>query len=149
MSSLKPPPMDKAQILALADRVEALTGPDRGVDMEVAIACGWARNWSDQQYRKHPYLVGTFIDDHAAGVLHTCPAFSASLDAAMTLVPEGVGGEPLMTKIMNVPFATRRPPANCEIIDTLTGRGWTAEAAIPALALTAASLRAMAGGEDA
>ena len=139
--------MDKAQILALADRVEALTGPDRGVDAAIVLAiCRGA-------------TVGHYAADddgdivfHAAAIgirdKSTCPHFTASLDAAMTLVPKGVGGEPLMTKIMNVPFATRRPPANCEIIDTLTGRGWTAEAAIPALALTAASLRAMAGGED-
>ena len=140
MSSLKPPPMDKAQILALADRVEALTGPDRGVD-EAIFEALFPRGGFDnipEAMRYVPTHIQTIV-----------PRFTASLDAAMTLVPEGVGGEPLMTKIMNVPFATRRPPANCEIIDTLTGRGWTAEAAIPALALTAASLRAMAGGEDA
>ncbi len=51
-------------LLALADRVEKLTGPDRKVDAEIARIM----QLGDGAY---------------------APAYSSSLDAAITLVPEG------------------------------------------------------------
>mgnify|MGYP003451725942 CR=1 FL=1 len=132
--------MDKAQILALADRVEALTGPDRGVDADIVLfICRGA-------------TVGHYTADddgdivfHAAAIgirdKSTCPHFTASLDAAMTLVPEGfvfsldTFSSPAVAKV----YLVRHD--NCCVH---TKRH---TCATPALALTAASLRAMAGGQ--
>lgn len=75
--------------MTLIERLETATGPDRGLDAEIAVASGWARNHDGVAYRLHPYIVGAFIDDANAGCMHTCPRFSASIDAALTLVPEG------------------------------------------------------------
>jgi hypothetical protein len=61
---------DAATLLALADTVEALTGPDRNVDAEIADAI----HWDDPiVYEDDPRLL----------------AFTDSLDAGITLVPEG------------------------------------------------------------
>ena len=57
-----------AELLALAERVEKLAGPDRGLDAEIY----WA-----------------IKDGVGVGYRQDAPAFTASLDAAMTLVPEG------------------------------------------------------------
>ena len=61
--------MTRATLLALAARCEAATGPDRELDAETAVAAGWAR-WLDDE----------------------CLAYTASLDAAVSLVPAGWTG---------------------------------------------------------
>ena len=132
--------MDKAQILALADRVEALTGPDRGVDAAIVLAiCRGA-------------TVGHYAADddgdivfHAAAIgirdKSTCPHFTASLDAAMTLVPEGM--------IARRYVAGRLVPHMWEVSRSPDNGGWIGNSDYSsANALTAASLRAMSGGED-
>lgn len=119
---------DAATLLALAERVEALSGPDREVDAKIADAI----HWDDPiVYEDDPRLL----------------AFTASLDAAMTLVPEGwnwMAGnrdQPLARAYVNngelafVGAGMRRNP----------NRQWyETTAATPALALTAAALRAHA-----
>lgn len=116
----------------LADRVEALDGPSREVDREVfdAVTGGvfgpenakfWhSASWSERQAN----------------------AFTASLDAAMSLVPEGwhtgayhqgPSGQPhhwILRTIRDQIYVERE-----------------AKATTPALALVAASLRAIAQGE--
>lgn len=89
--------MDKTELLKLAERVEALSGPDREVDKLIAVENGWCLHPSDRQR-----------DDSAqSDTCYTCldcgadswgntgptgqkrsaplPAYTASLDAAMTL----------------------------------------------------------------
>jgi hypothetical protein len=104
--------MTKAELLALAARVEAATGADRELDAEIvrrdaAISVLW---WDSP------------------------PAYTASLDAAASLVPAGW---------------------SFEIRSTSAGRAWACaftpghfagqcQGNPPALALTAAALRAMA-----
>lgn len=61
--------MDKDALLALADRVEALTGPDREVDAAI---------WCE-------------LNGEMAVLTPNLSYYTASLDAAMTLVPEGWG----------------------------------------------------------
>jgi hypothetical protein len=56
-------------LLELADRVEAATGPDRELDIA-----------TQRIVRDKPGLIYG---------LHACPPYTASLDAAATLVPEG------------------------------------------------------------
>lgn len=41
----------------LSDRIAALDGPHRGVDVEIADAVNWAIDWHGRPYRKHPHLL--------------------------------------------------------------------------------------------
>ena len=134
--------MTREELLALAERVEALTGADRGVDLEVILASGThvlERRGRDKKawlyeaasdFRRldpSPYSYGVF----------GLPRFTTSLDAAMSLVPEGWGGA--------VHFSENRQHHTVKL-----GRSYPTnaqafgEAATPALALTAAALRALA-----
>ncbi len=62
------------------ERLEALTGPDREVDLELWWACK-ANNSSglpmDPDYKAHNLK------------MNDAPAYTASIDAALTLVPQG------------------------------------------------------------
>lgn len=107
-------------LLELAARVEALEGPDREVDAEICVALG-----IEPQAREMLQF---------AAYDRCVRYFTASLDAAMTLVPEGCWAEGSLSS-----------PSALEIHAPMTfdpiGKGW---ATTPALALTAASLRARA-----
>ncbi len=70
-----------ADISGLVERVEAASGPDRELDCLIENALGLAKferdprvNFGDADYTRAPYK-----------------HYTASLDAAMTLVPEGWG----------------------------------------------------------
>jgi hypothetical protein len=119
---------DPVALRALADRVEALVGPDRDVHGLVAVASG--EYVADRHRSGMFYKVGEQISGYGV------PAFTASLDAAMSLVPEGWW----------VSWLTIGCPhsGNSCIIGTICGRAVSAEAATPALALCAAALRALA-----
>lgn len=125
---------DKAQMLALAERVEALSGPDREVDDTIAAALFTG---------KHRVCVKGLSDEAGGMWMFTYPdgsigsalRFTASLDAAMTLVPDYAKDD----------------------WSLIGGRHWQAivgpnedqaDAATPALALCAAALRAIAEGEE-
>ena len=73
--------MTKADLIALAERVERAEGPDRELDAEIAPLKGLRRVDEGQP------LGRVWYDHRGHGV--PLPAFTASLDAAMTLVPEG------------------------------------------------------------
>lgn len=121
--------MQKDELLALAERAEALSGPDREIDRAIAKAIGKGR-W---------FIAGS---DRWR--------YTASLDAAETLVPEGCGwlagwGQTRPDEPMGGARITRnaRFVGYCENYDEIA----VGEAATPALALCAAALRALAGGE--
>ncbi len=112
------------EIEKLALRCEAATGPDIALDSDIHSVVS-----SD---RKHPYIVGTHIDDtHPSGRPYSAPAYSASLDAAMSLVPEGWFYEIESKTSSAVVWKEPGPTPH-----TLS------EAATPALALCVAALRA-------
>jgi len=80
--------MTKANLLALAARCEAATGADRELDLDVALAGGLISKPVERGCWVDP---GECIDgdkEPGSGTF-VAPAYSASLDAAMTLVPEG------------------------------------------------------------
>lgn len=106
-------------LLALADRVEALAGPDREVDYAIFVATAD----KDRPNYWHP------IDAHQ---------FTGSIDAAMTLVPEGCWAEGSLGS-----HDSARASLEVHAPMTYDPLG-SATAATPALALTAASLRARA-----
>ena len=68
-------------ILELAAKVEALDGPDREVDLDIWWQCkanrGSAKQPMPEDYRQSNLR------------MNDAPRYTASLDAAMTLVPEG------------------------------------------------------------
>lgn len=114
---------DEATLLALADRIEAAEGPDRELDAAIALAI-----------RYQDCLPCDFngIKARTGGILNA-PAFTASLDAAMTLVPEGWTGVIDLTgaaKLIDARYPNREVRALA--------------CATPALALCAAALRARA-----
>lgn len=135
---------DRVEVLALADRVERASGPDRELDVRASLALsGAAYSESDVsdmlRYRDEPTGYGRYrpADEYV-------PAYTASLDAAMTLVPEGIGDE-LLSLMLHRTWEGR---IKIKLLDTLGGQEWHANAATPALALTAAAFRARANQGD-
>ena len=82
-------PADAAEIVRLAERVEQATGPDRELDVRISLALSGV-SYSDTDVadlltvRDEPTGYGRYrpADEYI-------PAHTASLDAAMTLVPSG------------------------------------------------------------
>jgi hypothetical protein len=107
-------------LLDLAAKVEALTGPCRETNTEIALAIGWKR-----------YAGDNWIGPRAEICV---PDYTASLDAAMTLVPTQMEWEAGTAKLMDICWARV-----IAIHDS-----WKGKAATPAIALTAASLKARA-----
>lgn len=137
---------DPEKLAALAERCEAASGPDRELDAEIGSVMRWQpygpdhwANASDLEFR--PTAGGWMRcqrgDD--ASLAWPAPLYTASLDAAMSLVPDeclaqvwrGLDGEGSATcsplKRINLPRIF---------------------AATPAIALCAAALRALAKESD-
>jgi len=118
---------DTATLLALAERCEQAAEPDRELDAEIAVALFggeiiWkTANWTMDQYPTRRFKNSDYIGGYqSSGIL----TYTESIDAAVTLVPEGCG----WMVMKNVAKVGRGPK-----------RGAT-----PALALCAAALRARA-----
>jgi hypothetical protein len=114
---------DPTTLLALAERCEQAAGPDRELDAEIALAAGWERKWNDSD-KPHGWYWRRGDYSWTAEMEGIPPNYTASLDAAVTLVPEGCGWM-VMGNAAKV------------------GR-WPSRGATPALALCAAALRARA-----
>lgn len=131
----------KEELLKLADRVEALSGPDREVDRLIG-----ALNGLKTIDYGHPFGRTAYDEGGIAVIL---PRYTASLDAAMTLVPKTMSlvdltlsWEPPEPEVFPACSITWYPAAVIH-----NGKDWhalTASGATPALALTAAALRALA-----
>lgn len=101
-------------LLELAERCEAATGPDRDLSIEITDAL-------DPSDRVRGY-----------------PDYTASVDAALSLVPEGYDA-------LDLKFGPRgadEPKWRAIVWMPSRNVGWDADAATPALALCAAALRA-------
>ena len=123
------------ELRALAERVMALTGPCREVDALAGKACGVSPKIKNV-YRANRY------PKQLLRVVEVYPAFTASIDAAMTLVAEGCAWD-VDASAPELGIDWRIYPAAAH------GRQWQvkATAATPALALTAAALLARAEGD--
>lgn len=134
---------DREQLLSLAERVEASAGPDREVDYAIWQIAD--PTTSGQAFWNQRCCVNRdFTDEkkdaiaHARAIIST-PPYTASLDAAMTLVPEGCDWTLIADGWAQVQHDVQ-PPA-----PTFEARvGCAPRAIAPALALTAACLRALA-----
>ena len=121
-------PMSEGQaLLALAERVAQASGPSIVLEQEIALAI-YGATATD--------VTGITVIE---GVVFRVPAYTASLDAAMSLVPEGM--------LFYVDSGTI-DGGDCHACvvskDNTAITGGCKGAATPALALTAASLRARA-----
>lgn len=112
-------------------RLEKATGPDRALDGDIAVACSYATGFLERHGKREDGWVSK--GEHHAVV--PAPAYTASIDAALTLVTERwsyrVGANEPRTNAQAV--LARSYPTN-KIIEQ--------EAANPAIALCIASLRA-------
>lgn len=131
----------KEELLKLAKRVEALSGPDRGVDVEIFRVIGapapfqFMNKLIALEYNDIEQAYFARVTDDMQ-VRYAPPAYTASLDAAMTLVPEGCG--------WSLVQATYEKSYGCiESGDDRTP-DLEARAATPALVLCAAALRSLA-----
>ena len=126
---------------SLIARLEQATGPDRELDADIAVAVDggeivWKMaNYTMESYpaRRHPspHHIGGYCNAHV-------PSYTASIDAALTLVPSGKGHDPWwMLK------AAWRGIAKAEIWVDGKGKPFRGEAATPALAICIAALRAI------
>jgi len=119
----------KDELLALAERVEALAGPDRGVDARICIALGLSKD--NVMVGEDGWCINSDTNPNP----YRSPIYTASLDAAMSLVPEGA-----WWWVEAQPLHRSRFLAGC-------GNEQIHSGATPALALTAAALRAIAETE--
>ena len=130
---------DPTTLLALAERCEQAAGPDRELDVAIARALDWKPLYRDDYSKWWPPAA---VEDSRArkrSILHhptqPLPKFTASLDAAVTLVPEG-----WKWWIDSSPFGRCWLVADDQIID----KAQSEKCATPAVALCAAALRARA-----
>jgi len=119
--------MTREELTKLAERVEGLTGWCRDTNAEVALVAGWTPTQFGSEQRDG-WLSPS---GHIVGAL---PSFFTSLDAAMSLVPEGWEG---------VVHIGSDPGAGLYQLNNPRSHK-NSRAATPALALTAAALRARA-----
>jgi hypothetical protein len=143
--------MTREEINKLADRVEGLTGPDREVDCRVqlvknptATIMTHGRGWKGEHSAKYTFAVDLIDDWESFALFIDAPRYTASLDAAMSLVPEGM--HPSVSKnvrsdiwrawVVTTTYDKFRKP--------IYNHKDATEAATHALALTAAALRARA-----
>jgi len=134
----------------LAERCEAASGPDR--ELEVAIE--WAVGDVPADAFNVEIVPGRMTIATGAYSYHHVPAYTASLDAAIALVPEGMTWDVDEGPSHWILIGKQKPAGRAQVsrigdyINSVTGE--LAEvsehgfAATPALALCAAALRARA-----
>ncbi|MGE4322435.1 MAG: hypothetical protein AB7E60_05340 [Sphingobium sp.] len=114
-------------LLRLAERVEKLEGPDRKVDARICIASGMSRG--NVMAGADGWCINSISNPNP----YKSPSYTASIDDAMTLVPKGYGWCLYSDGYAGcAPYDPEQPPDGIKC------------GATPALALTAASLRARA-----
>ena len=140
--------MSRTTLLALASRVEAAAGADRELDCLI-----WAEQNGEQiTWQGNCMVAGVhgvvgwidpgvtqrnFSTNRATTGPASIPAYTASLDAARTLVPSGL--------ILRNYQSSRFVPHSCEVALSWAHGGWLGNSDHSfALALTAACLRALA-----
>lgn len=149
--------MSKATLLELADRVEKASGPDRELDGKIFIAV--TPSVSDAgRIDQMGGVVGWWPKGKPYQSAREVSAYTASLDAAMTLVPDewrcgfeqaGVSDHNNLITGWCWPFASSWEPDWQLGYDSYKGhdQGAQSAAVTPALALTAAALRVRAQQE--
>jgi hypothetical protein len=143
--------MDK---LELAERCEKATGPQRELDVAIAIECGPAAKRLESLMAGSPHNTVAEIAKEAdrESPLVCIPSYTASLDAALTLVPEGWFVHSITEFNQRTWEVSLRGPDELrfakgpEAWANSRTKGNERGVATPALALCAAALRARAEG---
>jgi hypothetical protein len=134
-------PDNQAELIA---RLEKATGPSRELDAAIFIkVTPGVKEAGRIDVDKDRGVVGWWPKDAPYQSARDVPAYTASLDAAMTLVPEGwswcVFSEVRMgPELVRIGLAKVETFARC----FGSGKGFTCPAATPALALCIAALKA-------
>ena len=136
--------MTRAELLALAERVEKAEGPDRELDYAILRVLKPEYAGSEwQPYADGLRHVNDSSDARTLPARETCPQqWTSSLDAAASLMPEGWECA-LYWGVNN--FASEAQLERHDRHKTFA-EPTTGTAATPTLALCAAVLRALAGG---
>lgn len=135
--------MNAETLMELAGRVEAAIGPDRELDAEIALAVGIVTEREGDLFFGHrDYSVMVLERGYydIEGSAPELPHLTASIDAALMLRPQGwsyAEGSGGLTKTFGA-WGRVWKPSNRQY------RPFEATAATPALALTAAALKARA-----
>lgn len=114
---------DAQTLREIAERVEKLTGPDREVDLMIATSL-----------------------NHAVLVLnqeHSARTFTASVDTALTLVPDAEW----RVSLDKLPIS-KGPRWTATIRPHAAEGGWSDYTEAAAIAITAAALRALAASQE-
>lgn len=123
------------ELLRLAERCEAATAGDlvalSKLNADILRSLGWT---SDDHNAYDPAGIRAL----------SIPSYVTSVDAAITPVPEGVGGEAMNASAGRVNEGNGRVRGLASVSDSLCGPAYTGLASTPTLALCAASLRARA-----
>jgi hypothetical protein len=129
-------PNPRVGLFELAARCEAAEGPDRELDEAIARTLGWRT--MDDGYGRHTLWLPPGWKSGDGGAKHSTPAFTASIDAALTLVPEGLSRSMLEDPRISRAVAHVRTKS---ILDP-DKLEWSGYAKTLPLALCAAALRA-------
>lgn len=138
----------QADLEALASRVEQAEGADRELDALIFRAIG-----APMPDKFGPLSIDLEWDETGTSALmavgemqvrFTPPAYTGSVDAALALVPKGAGHWPQMIYSGTNPNNPMAQRERVELWVKGRARPFRGHAATPALALTAASLRARA-----
>jgi hypothetical protein len=137
---------DSTTLLALAERCEDAAGPDRELDVAIARALDWKPLYRDDYSKWWPPAAVADARERKRSILHhptqPLPMFTASLDAAVTLVPDGCDWHVQANPSVGACWASVGGPIKQRISSDVR------KAATPALALCAAALRARAASHD-
>ncbi len=133
----------------LIARLQKATGPDRELDVAVYIASGefdreqksWLACRDGLHALRGPDPLDPTPEENAGASKRLCPHYTASIDAALTLVPAGV--ELAITSLMLRPGGAVASLRTGSIINPET-KEWAAHAATMPIALCIAALRARA-----
>lgn len=126
------PTADRSTLLILATRCEAVTGPDRMLDGEI-----WRATEPDGIWTLDYHGVWMRQDEADHVAYDMPPAYTSSLDAAVSLVSNGYDWHVQNNPSVNAAWASVGKP-------TAHWGDMMRRAATPALALCAAALRARA-----
>lgn len=140
-----------AELRALADEVERLEGPSREMDQRIALASGWLRlTPSECRNRGGGWVDGNerYTQNDGRTIRNAPPPYTASLDAAAGLMPEG-----WLVEVYDRRGDVEPSWLVIGIKDRINDETWkVGKAATEALARSACALRARAalmdGGRD-
>lgn len=143
--------------MTMIEKLERADGPDRGLDRAIAKMIGWHRveprftrskhgawispdDWIGENSNGSPILDGL----RRTTMYREVPSYTASIDTAMTLVPEG-----LMWSVQtDFGLPGRARLWGSVLPSQAAARSWNTDGATPAIALCIAALRARSQGGE-